>query len=302
MTDYPTRPFAAAEIRPLGISRHQLDRAVEDGLVRRVVRGVYLRADAPDDLETRLQAVSIALRPGQVVSDRTAAWLHGIDLFQYAEHEVGLPIETCALRGEPRSRLSGVDGRTRDLKPEDVLLWHGIPVTTPLRTAADLGCNLYRRDALAALDQFGRVHEVSREELEQLFPRFRGRRGVVQFRNLVPLVDLRAESTRESWTRLALHDAGLPPPVPQFWILVDGYPTYRLDLAYPASRAAIEYDGEEFHSTPADRAADRDRRQWLRDRGWTVVIVRNGDFTSPRLEQWIGRVRRALQPPTNRRF
>ena len=56
---------------------------------------------------------------------------------------------------------------------------------------------------------------------------------MIQLRELIARVDTRAESARESWTRLAIHDAGLPRPTPQYWVLIDGHPTYRLDLAYP---------------------------------------------------------------------
>ena len=51
-----------------------------------------------------------------------------------------------------------------------------------------------------------------------MLPRFRRRRGVVQLRELLELVDARIESARESWTWLEIHDAGLPLPEPQVWI------------------------------------------------------------------------------------
>ena len=74
--------------------------------------------------------------------------------------------------------------------------------------------------------------------------RYRRRRGVIQLRQLVQLVDPRVESERESWVLLAIHDAGLPLPEPQYWIEIDGVPTYRLDFAYPRLRVCVEYDGD----------------------------------------------------------
>ena len=65
------------------------------------------------------------------------------------------------------------------------------------------------------------------------------------------LVDGRSESSGESWTRLEINDHHLPEPTPQFWVVIDGVPTYRLDLAYPRARIAIEYDGVQHHSSPA---------------------------------------------------
>ncbi|HET6168234.1 MAG TPA: hypothetical protein VFE07_15495 [Marmoricola sp.] len=180
----------------------------------------------------------------------------------------------------------------------------GVAVTTPLRTALDLGCNLRRRDALAALDQFMRLHDIDRDALTRASARYFRRRGVVQLRQLIPLADPRAESQRESWTRLEIIDAGIPCPEPQVWIEVDGVPTYRLDLAYPILRVAVEYDGEEFHDrTEAQRRADAQRRDWLKEHGWTVIVVRKGDFHGEGLRRWLGELRAALRPTyTNRRW
>jgi very-short-patch-repair endonuclease len=75
---------------------------------------------------------------------------------------------------------------------------------------------------------------------------------------------------------------------------VDGVPTYRLDLAYPHARVAVEYDGEAFHTSDEDRAADRKRRTWLRDHGWTVIVVDKNSFTEEAVNAWVAELRAAL--------
>ena len=46
--------------------------------------------------------------------------------------------------------------------------------------------------------------------------------------------------------------------MPQFWVVHRGVPLFRLDLAWPKHRVAVEYDGEEWHErTEEQRAADR---------------------------------------------
>ena len=120
-----------------------------------------------------------------------------------------------------------------------------------------------------------RAHSC-RAELE----RFAGRRGVIQLRQLIEIAHELAESPGESATRLAIIDAGLPPPELQHWVTVNGVPTYRLDLAYPAHRVAVEYDGREFHDSPEQRAKDAARRRWLREHGWTVIVVTKDDLAS----------------------
>jgi hypothetical protein len=144
------------------------------------------------------------------------------------------------------------------------------------------------------MDALARAHGFTTSDLTRQLPRYRRRRGVVQLRNLVPLARPEAESPRESWTRLAIVDAGLPEPTVQHWIDIDGVPTYRLDLAYPGARIAIEYDGQEHHTDPADRARDAARRAWLTAHGWTVIVLRASDFAPDAGTRWLDLVRDAL--------
>lgn len=290
---WPDRPFTRAELADLGTTEAALRRALREGDVRTVVRGAFVRADRPDSLELRARAVARVIRPHHVVTDRTAAWLHGIDVHAYAEVEHSLRVEACALRGHEPTEMAGVEGRTRDLLPEDVMLLQGVKVTTPLRTALDLGCCLRRWEAYAALCAFARSFGLTAGDFTRSLGRYRRRRGVVQLRSIVGLVDPRFESPREAWTFLAIADAGLPPPEPQVWIEVDGVPTYRLDHAYRRQRVCIEYDGVEAHR--GQESYDAARRRWLRDNGWTSVVVRNGDFTGDRLDRWLRELADALQ-------
>ncbi len=292
--DLPDAPFTTEDARRLGISRHTLRRMVREGVVRRVTRSVYVAAALEDTVELRARALAHVLAPHQVVCDRTAAWLYGVDVLTFADHEVLPEIETCARRGNGPCRRKEVDGHTRDLDDGDVTAIGGVQVTTPLRTALDLACILERRDALAALDAFRRREGLTVAQLVVGSRRYRRRRGVVQQRELIPLSDPRAESVRESWTRLAIHDARLPAPEPQTWVTIGGS-TYRLDLAYRRHRIAIEYDGWEAHeSTPESRERTAERRRRLEEHGWTVIVVRIGDFTGAALDRWLGELKDAL--------
>ncbi|WP_244931046.1 DUF559 domain-containing protein [Nocardioides sp. W7] len=301
--DWPDRPFKRTDLVDLGRSGTDLRRALRCAEVDQPLRGVYVAARLDDTLDLRARAAALAVSPHHVVTDRTAAWLHGIDAHVFAEHDAVPPVEVCALRGQEPTSRAGLDARSRDLAPADVMTLHGVRVTTPMRTALDLGCCLRRREAYAVLNAFAREHGLTRDDLRRELRRYGRRRGVVQLRELVELVDPRPESARESWTLLAIHDAGLPVPEPQVWIDVDGRPTYRLDLAYRRRRVCVEYDGHEAHSSDEQRAHDRARRQWLRDHGWTVIVVREGDFSDPGLDRWLDELRAALVPGySNRRW
>jgi hypothetical protein len=271
-------PFTAAMAATLGVSHGQLRRLLARGLVRRVCRGVYAVTQAPDNLDFRARALCLVVSPSAVVTDRTAAWLHGVDVLPRSALTVPPPVSVFQRPGT-RSRRDGVISGERMLLPRDVVEIGGVAVTSPLRTAADLGRLLWRFDALGVLDQFLRIG-VTVDELLAEVERFKGFRGVVQLRFLAPLADPRAESLAESALRLHWYDAGLPKPEPQWWVCDEhGIPIFRLDLALPEVLFAAEYDGVEFHSADHDRAHDQARRSWLADcRCWVIEVFVNDDL------------------------
>ena len=292
---FPDRPFTSGDALALGISRKRLRLAVDQGLVRRVFTGVYVRGNVPDSTELRALAAGMVMSEHSVLCDRTAAWIHGINVLRYAELDLIPPLETYVLRGHNPTDRHNCRGGTRDLSSEDWQVIAGVRVTTPLRTALDLACKLPRRQAMAALDAFAREHQVTVADLRRLLVRYFRRRGVVQARELVPLIDGRIESARESWVKIEIHDHGLPLPEPQWWVDVGGVPTYRLDFAYPHARIVVEYDGEEFHSKPEKKAADERRREWLRRHGWRVIVVTKENFDDGPTPSWILELRRYLR-------
>src|SRR4051795_12010371 len=107
-------------------------------------------------MESRARAAALVTSAHSVVCDRTAAWLWGIDAFAYREIEAIPPVATCTRRPHRATRRSEIRGRSRDLEPRDWVDLGGVRVTTPLRTAMDLGCSLNRHEALAVLDGFMR--------------------------------------------------------------------------------------------------------------------------------------------------
>jgi len=289
--EFPIVPFTARQARFLGWRNDDLTAAVRERRLIRLLKGVYLRDDVELDQLTRAQAAALVISPHSVVCDRTAAWVLGVDVLRYRELDVMPPLETFVMRGHRATNRPECDGGSRDLQPRDWVLIGGIRVTTPIRTALDLGCTLSRREAMAAMDALMRAHGFTVADLAHELPRYFRRRGVVQLRQLVPLVDGLAESSGESWTRLEIGDHGLPTPTPQHWVMVDGIPTYRLDLAYPHARIAIEYDGQEFHSDAESRSRDARRRTWLREHGWIVIVVDKFSFTDEAVAMWIGDLR-----------
>jgi very-short-patch-repair endonuclease len=46
---------------------------------------------------------------------------------------------------------------------------------------------------------------------------------------------------------------------------------YRIDIAIPSHKIAIECDGKAYHTAPGDKARDRKKDEFLRRNGWRVI-------------------------------
>ncbi len=256
---------------------------LDQGVVRRVFRGVYVPSDLTDSLKVRAACAALILPAHCVVVERSAAWLHGIDLHDPDERFTVPDLEVVSLREHTSTRRHGVYSGVRDLKARDITQLDGVQLTTPLRTALDLGCLKGELPALAALDAFERRFEITRLDLEGELPRFRRRRGVVQLRRLIPLATPLAESPGESWLRGILIRNGFAAPQPQIELWESGVLRARIDLGYRHLRIAIEYFGEEFHG-PEQEPHDRARIEWLEAHGWYVIVFRKQDLSGPALQ------------------
>lgn len=264
-------PFTTAKAVEVGVSKRLLADLVNRGVVRRVLHGVYVAAQVPDSLRLRVAALKLVVPAHAVVVDRTACWLHGVDaLPRSAIYD--LPDLEIFSQSQSRTRRSGIASGIRDLQPRDTEELEGLLVTTQLRTACDVGRQLWRYDAIGALDGLLRVG-VDRGELLAEIDRFKGYRGVRQIRELAPLADPRSESPPEAALRLHWIEADLPTPEPQIWVHDDdGTPRYRIDIGHREVRYGAEYFGEEFHDEDL-READESRLNWLeKQRGWTMDV------------------------------
>ena len=182
MPDVPKHPFTSRQLVALGLSRYDLHAWIRDGQVRRVLRGAFVRSDAPDSIDTRAEAAALLLPDHVVLCDRSAAWIWGVDVLDLDEHAHVPRLETASLPGHDRVRHQSVYGGKRDLLAEEVVTVGGIRVTTPLRTACDLACLRGRRSALAVYDAFRREHDLTCADYDRMLRRFRGRRGVIEER------------------------------------------------------------------------------------------------------------------------
>jgi hypothetical protein len=102
------------------------------------------------------------------------------------------------------------------------------------------------------------------------------------------------ESVLEAFVFGALRRFGLPLPVVQFEVFIDGQ-RRRIDLCYPQRMVALEAKGFEYHGGRARFDDDAVRTNQLRLAGWTVLEFTSA-FTDLQIAQQVARVL-SLPPP-----
>ncbi|KAA1248945.1 DUF559 domain-containing protein [Mycobacterium simiae] len=221
----------------------------------------------------------------------TAAGLSAAALHRSAWIDDWLPAE---LNRRSRDRARGIIVHSDALDEDELCVRDGIALTTPARTAFDLGRRKGFTAAVIRLDALAHAAELKIPDVELLAERHRGARGLVQLRQVLPLVDGGAESPYETRTRLVLIRAGLPRPQTQIEVLNDwGAVLARIDMGWEEWKVGVEFDGAQHWTDPAQRTRDIDRLAELDARGWTIVRV-SADLLRNRPEIVVGRVRRAL--------
>lgn len=237
-------PFTVAEALQTGLTRKQL----RGRSWRRLSTGLYAWARIACVPAVILAAVGRRLPAGAAFSDRTAAWLHRLDLPPCDPVEVTIP-HGCRV-----SARAGVCVRRCDVPEPDVVQRQGLPVTSPLRTVLDLSRRLPLTEAVVAVDMAlhrGLVDLVGLRAYVAANPR---RRGIAQARRATELADAAAESPMESRLRMLLILAGLPRPEVQVPLHDDrGRFIGRPDLYYRAQRIGHEFDGLNTSRQPRRR-------------------------------------------------
>jgi very-short-patch-repair endonuclease len=246
--------------------------AVADGLVtvhelrnprfQQVFQGVYIEDRRKLDLRARSEAAHLLLPPDGALGGHSAAELLGAEC-----SPPNAPAELIAPRGDVGKRR-GLKIRQDALSDADVCLVGPFRVTTPLRTAYDLGRRLELIEAVAAVDALARLGRFDPMMLLDGPPGARSRRRLPE---IVALSDPLSESVMETRLRVLLVRGGLPTPLSQFRVLdACGQVRARVDLAYPAARLALEYDGTHHFD---DEFSRRDRRRDLDldELGWQTM-------------------------------
>jgi len=266
----PDQPFTRADAKTAGLSRRMLDRLLAEGLVRRPIKGVYVATHLADSPALRAACLRLVVPEDCVVVDRHAGWLLGAEMILAPNEHLELrPLSIFRPSGHGRLRNELSSSGERNLRAEDITELHGLRVTTPLRTARDLGRVRWTDEAISGLDAMFRLNAFSREEFLAGIDRFRGMRWVTTLRAIGPYADGRAESPGESVLRLRCIDCDVHVE-PQVEVHRDGRVLARIDVANEERLFGFEYNGNEWHTSDEQIDRDRSRSDELVGEGWLL--------------------------------
>lgn len=229
-----------------------------------IFRGIYVLKQEQPTLRTRIRGAMLAA-PTAVISGVAASAVHGA---LWVDDDV--PIE---LIGRCRNQ-HGLLLRHDTLGAGEVAEVSGIRVTTPARTAFDLGRRLDKGPAVARMDALMRARPFSITDVDLLAKVHRGVPGRPKLRKALPLVDGGAESPRETWLRLLFVEAGLPKPVTQYAVRAEnGRYIRRLDMVWEECKVGAEYDGQQHLTDRYQYAKDVWVNRELQRLSWHVLHV-----------------------------
>jgi very-short-patch-repair endonuclease len=249
--------FTSSQAEGAGMSRMQLKRLVDRGLVERAATRVYrfrLSATALYKLSDPPSVPSVLVRR----SGRGAAGRH----------------------------------TTRTLPISERVIVDGLPALSPVRAVLDSVHRMPRADAVAMVESAIVRALVSPERLRRRAAELAHSKRPGCAVTLQILADLHPElaRSRNEWEAHVVRRAkelGLPAPRLEYELLIDGH-RYIADAAWPEQRVALEFDGRDPHMRRRVHDHDNDRRNDFLDAGWkrfgiTAGALKRGDDRAFRL-------------------
>lgn len=257
-----------AQARHVGVAAGAL---VAPGEVGRLVR---VRPDAYAEPE-RLEHLDDAGKAALVVAAErlvTGVDLVAIGLLAALVH--GLPV-LGAVPERPRLAERKAErpkhhGHSTTLTADDVVEVLGVPVTSLARTAVDVARTrsfpggVITADAVLARG----IDRAELEKVRELCCRWPGARRAAE---VIRFADARSESALESYGRVRMHQAELPPPDLQVWLSDRNGVIGRVDQYFEAQRTVAEADGAVKYEELGALFAEKRREDRLRDAGFEVV-------------------------------
>jgi very-short-patch-repair endonuclease len=272
----PGSPFRGSAARAAGLVSAGVLRGPR---FRRLYPDVYLASDVEVTLALRARGAYLLVVGRGAVGGFAAAELLGASCGP-EDAPVDLVVPGRAYRTHPgltihRGLLVPDEITTVDIVPVNIGAGRGpvprsgpvehVVVTAARRTAYDLACRLPLVDAVVAVDALANAHRFEPAAIGGLRQRHLGARGSAHLTEVIRLANRLSDSPMETRIRLVIVFDGLPVPVLQHPV-----GPYFLDMAYPAIRLAVEYDGQ-AHRSQQRALRDLTRQAYLSSRGWKIL-------------------------------
>jgi hypothetical protein len=199
-----------------------------------------------------------------IIAGRAAAALHGS---QYVEDTVPIELITKHTRKRP-----GVIVREERIADDEICQIGEFRVTSPARTALDLGRYLLRDDAVAHLDALGAATGTNAEAALAIADRHKRARKIRDAKIALALMDAGSQSPQESRLRLDLIDAGFPRPRTQICVR-DGYRVAYIDMGWDEPKIGLDYEGKHHLDQRPTYVKDIGRYELIERQGWIDLRV-----------------------------
>ncbi|MGV0642363.1 DUF559 domain-containing protein [Mycolicibacterium sp. XJ879] len=254
-----------AQAQQAGLSRYAVDRRVRAGHWRRCSPGVFFADDRPFTDAARIRAAVWGYGPQAVASGIAAAWWHGLTRYAPPVVDVTVP------RASHHPHRDGIRMRRRDLNPADIVERDDLRVTALALTVLEAAVRL--RGGAVLMDSALQRH-VELRDLWRAHLKNKGRHGSPAARRLLQAASDGARSEAERLFGKLLREGGITG-----WRT--NYPVggYKVDVAFPDEKVAIEVDGWAFHSDAEVFVSDRKRQNAISLRGWKVLRFTWFDLT-----------------------
>jgi hypothetical protein len=256
--------------------------------------GYYVPANVDGSVpEQRILEQSVRVPPGGAVTGWAACRLHGATFFDGLLPDGVTPVPVPIATGGPYVRSDDRISVLRDrLAPDDLVLRHGIPCTSPLQGLFDAMRQQDLREAVVSIDMMAAAERASIRRTRDYTSQHAGTAGLPTVCRALDLASEYSRSPNETRTRLIwVLDARLPPPrCNQAVFDLSGRLLGFADLLDEEAGLVGEFDGAD-HRGAGRHTSDVGREERFRRVGLEVFRVTGLDLQHP--ERVVDRMRAA---------
>jgi very-short-patch-repair endonuclease len=273
--------------RQLKLAKLSKDEISEWRIAGRLVRlcpSIFRTDDTEETWELRAHAALGWAGDRAALCRETAAAVHGLKGY---EREGPIHVTLPTRQGLPKlCSFEMVLHSHRELGFWDAALYRGMRITRVERTLLDIAGHLSDERVEDLIDD-AMTRDLTRPAyLRACYARLKkgGRQGCGPFRRILRRRGktlVRLDSPLEKELLQIIAGAKLPLPEARWWVPENARAIYRLDLAYPKERLAIEADSREHHSKELDLIDDQIRQNDIVSWGWSVLRFRTFQLRDP---------------------